>query len=58
MYFDEDAEVRIESIFYINNGEDDGFWGTVELSKDEFLMNMDETYKQWRDKVEHEYIVS
>lgn len=48
---------RMESILYINNGEDDGFWGTVELNKDEFLMIMDETYKRWRENVEHEYII-
>ena len=48
---------RMESLLYINNGEDDGFWGTVELNKDEFLMIMDGTYKRWREKVEHEYIV-
>lgn len=49
---------RMESLLYINNGEDDGFWGTVELNKDEYLMIMDGTYKRWREKVEHEYIVS
>lgn len=41
----------MKTALYINNGEDDGFWGTVELNKDEFLMIMDETYKRWRERV-------
>ena len=49
---------KMETALYIDNGDEEGIWGSVELSKDEFLMIMDETYKRWRDKVEHEYIVS
>lgn len=49
---------KMKTALYIDNGDEDGIWGSVELSKDEFLMIMDETYKRWRDKAEHEYIIS
>ncbi|EHE96321.1 hypothetical protein [Enterocloster citroniae] len=49
---------NMKTALYIANGDDDGIWGSVELSKDEFLAIMDETYKHWREMVEHEYIVS
>lgn len=49
---------NMECCFYINNGEDDGIWGHVELSKKELLTIMDKVYKRWRERVEHEYIVS
>ncbi len=48
----------METVLYIDNGDEEGIWGSVELSKDEFLMIMDETYKRWRERSEHEYIVS
>lgn len=48
----------METALYINNGDEDGIWGDVELSKDEFLAIMDEIYKRWRERVEHEYIIS
>lgn len=49
---------KMETVLYINNDDEDGIWGSVELSKDEFSTIMDETYKRCRERIEHEYIVS
>lgn len=49
---------KMETTLYINNGEEDSIWGSVELSKAEFLAVMDKVYKWWREKIKHEYIVS
>ena len=48
---------NLKTALYIANGDEDGIWGSVGLSKDEFLTIMDEIYKRWRERTEHEYVV-